>query len=102
MQVVGGICGGVGTVVVWDRETSGPDFALCSGTGKSYLLKRILGSLPPTGTVATASTGVAACHIGGTTLHAFAGEWKPLGLELGATQDCGKGGREGRSGLRQG
>ncbi|XP_043493170.1 ATP-dependent DNA helicase PIF1 [Polistes fuscatus] len=48
-------------------------FTGSAGTGKSFLLKKIIAALPPDATIATASTGVAACHIGGVTLHQFAG-----------------------------
>jgi PIF1-like helicase len=43
------------------------------GCGKSLLLQHILPALPPETTFVTATTGLAAAALGGTTLNAFAG-----------------------------
>lgn len=48
-------------------------FTGAAGSGKSFLLRKIISSFPPDNLVVTASTGVAACLIGGVTLHSFAG-----------------------------
>ncbi|CAL8472054.1 g11596 [Coccomyxa elongata] len=48
-------------------------FTGCAGTGKSLVIKHILRALPPATTYLTASTGLAASALGGTTLNAFAG-----------------------------
>jgi hypothetical protein len=45
----------------------------CAGTGKSLLLRAILRCLPRETTYVTGTTGLAACHLGGTTINAFAG-----------------------------
>ena len=45
----------------------------CAGTGKSLLLRHILAALPGETTYVTGTTGLAACHLGGTTINAFAG-----------------------------
>jgi ATP-dependent DNA helicase PIF1 len=58
------------------------------GTGKSVLLREIIKALKkrnlkhPDAVAITASTGIAACNIGGVTLHSFSGVG--LGIEPAA------------------
>jgi len=44
-----------------------------AGTGKSFLLHQLLKALDPAGTAVTAPTALAASHLGGTTVHRWAG-----------------------------
>lgn len=71
---------------ILDAVLSGKNlfFTGSAGTGKSFLLRKIIAALPPDVTMATASTGVAACHIGGITLHQFAG----IGLGTANLERC--------------
>eukprot|EP00899_Mesostigma_viride_P026853 jgi/Mesvir1/7352/Mv25801-RA.1 len=48
-------------------------FTGSAGTGKSFLLQQIIAMLPAATTSITASTGLAACSLNGTTLNRFAG-----------------------------
>ncbi|TMS35084.1 hypothetical protein L596_002554 [Steinernema carpocapsae] len=55
------------------REKRNLFFTGAAGTGKSLVLKKIIGLLPAASTFVTAATGVAACQLGGITLHSFMG-----------------------------
>lgn len=61
-------------------------FTGSAGTGKSVLLRQLIQELKavysPGQVAVTASTGIAACNIGGCTLHAFAG----VGLAKGSVE----------------
>ncbi|XGW09890.1 hypothetical protein V3C99_011840 [Haemonchus contortus] len=59
-------------------------FTGSAGTGKSVVLRRIIEMLPAATTFVTAATGVAACQLGGITLHSFAG----IGVGRGSPEDC--------------
>ncbi|KAL4856085.1 ATP-dependent DNA helicase PIF1 [Chlorella vulgaris] len=54
-------------------KVASPFCAGCAGTGKSLLLRHILQGLPRDTTFVTGTTGLAACHLGGTTINSFAG-----------------------------
>uniref|UniRef100_A0A1I7Z420 ATP-dependent DNA helicase PIF1 n=1 Tax=Steinernema glaseri TaxID=37863 RepID=A0A1I7Z420_9BILA len=66
------------------REKQSLFFTGSAGTGKSLVLKKIIGSLPAASTFVTAATGVAACQIGGTTLHSFVG----IGTGTASLSNC--------------
>ncbi|KAI9464463.1 PIF1-like helicase-domain-containing protein [Lactarius psammicola] len=63
-----------------------------AGTGKSVLLREIIKTLrkeyvrTPDAVAVTASTGIAACNIGGVTIHSFAG----IGLGIESVEDLVK------------
>jgi ATP-dependent DNA helicase PIF1 len=61
-------------------------FTGCAGTGKSTVLRTIIGMLPRFSTYVTASTGIAAVNIGGITLHSWAG----IGKGEGSAPDLAK------------
>ena len=54
-----------------------------AGTGKSFVLREILKAMPAEGLYVTASTGIAALNVGGTTVHSFAG----IGLAQGTVPE---------------
>lgn len=62
---------------------------MVKGTGKSVLLREIIKTLrkkyvkTPDAVAITASTGIAACNIGGVTIHSFAG----IGLGIESAED---------------
>jgi ATP-dependent DNA helicase PIF1 len=68
-------------------------FSGAAGTGKSFLLRRAIEELKAKhgdhAVFVTAATGIAACNIGGTTLHSFAGVGlADKGAEETATRVC--------------
>lgn len=77
--------------VVFDMAMTGESFFFTgsAGTGKSHTMKIIVKHLSKThenSVFVTASTGSAACNIGGTTLHSFAG----IGLGKGTVDSLFK------------
>ncbi|KAK9905728.1 hypothetical protein WJX75_005308 [Coccomyxa subellipsoidea] len=82
---------------VTDLALSGKSifFTGCAGTGKSLVIKHILRALPAATTFLTASTGLAASALGGTTLNAFAGIGRAEGglqgmLKMASRPDAAK------------
>lgn len=53
-----------------------------AGSGKSFLLRQICSRLDPRYTFITAPTGIAACNVGGVTIHHWAGIGGSAGRSL--------------------